>query len=194
MAMILNLDMDSAIGYSWEALAVVWLAGMAFTKRTVRSQSTGTRLFHVALVLLGYSLVCGRWFSVGWLGKRFIPDTHALALIGLTLTVAGCIFAIWARLKLGSNWSGRATVKMGHELVTSGPYALARHPIYTGLIVGVAGSALAYGEWRCILGILVLLVAFMAKMGQEEQLMMQTFPQSYALYRRRVKALIPGVL
>ena len=191
--MILNLDVDSAIGYSWEALAVVWLAGMAFTKRTIRSQPTGTRLFHVALVLLGFSLVCGHWFSVGWLGRRFVPDTRAVTLIGLASTVAGCVFAIWARLKLGSNWSGRATVKMGHELVTTGPYALARHPIYTGLIVGVAGSALAYGEWRCILGVLILFVAFMGKMGQEEQLMMQTFPQSYPEYRQRVKALIPGV-
>ena len=108
---------------------------------------------------LGFSLVCGRWFSVGWLGKRFIPDTHALALIGLSLTVAGCVFAIWARLKLGSNWSGRATVKMGHELVTSGPYALARHPIYTGIIVGVVGSALAYGEWRCVLGVVILILS-----------------------------------
>jgi protein-S-isoprenylcysteine O-methyltransferase Ste14 len=191
--MILNLDLNSAIEYSWEALAVVWLAGMAFTKRTIRSQPAGTRLFHVVLVLLGFSLVCGRWFSVGWLGKRFIPDTHALALTGLSLTVAGCIFAIWARLKLGSNWSGRATVKMGHELVMSGPYALTRHPIYTGIIVGVVGSALAYGEWRCILGVLILLVAFKGKMGQEEKLMMQTFPESYPVYRQRVKALIPGV-
>jgi protein-S-isoprenylcysteine O-methyltransferase Ste14 len=191
--MILNLNLDLAIGYSWETLAVVWLGGMAFTKRTIRSQPTGTRLFHVALVLLGFSLVCGRWFSVGWLGRRFIPETHALGLIGLTLTVAGCIFAIWARLKLGSNWSGRATVKMGHELVTSGPYALARHPIYTGIIVGVVGSALAYGELRCVLGVAMLFVAFLGKMGQEEQLMMQTFPQSYPVYRQRVKALIPGV-
>jgi protein-S-isoprenylcysteine O-methyltransferase Ste14 len=108
--------------------------------------------------------------------------------------MAGCLWAIWARLTLGANWSGRVTVKADHELVTSGPYALSRHPIYTGLMVAVAGTALAGGEWRCVLAVLVILLALMVKMGQEEKLMMQTFPQAYSSYRQRVKALIPGIL
>jgi hypothetical protein len=189
--MILNVH--SAIGYTWGALGLVWLVGLAFTKRTARSQPTSPRVFHLALATLGFTLLGSRWFRVGWLGMRFIPDTHGPALAGFALTVVGCLFAIWARLSLGSNWSGRATVKAGHELVTSGPYALARHPIYTGLLVAVVGTALATGEWRCILAIIVILMALMVKMSQEEKLMMQTFPQAYPGYRRRVKALIPGV-
>jgi protein-S-isoprenylcysteine O-methyltransferase Ste14 len=189
--MILNVN--SAIVYSWDALGVVWLAGLAFTKRTVRSQSLGTRLFYLALGFLGFSLLGGSWCRIGWLGARFVPESHSLALSGLAVTVAGCLFAIWARLTLGSNWSGRATVKAGHELITSGPYALARHPIYTGLMVAVAGTALAKGEWRCVLGGIVILIALMVKMGQEERLMMQTFPVAYPAYRQHVKALIPGV-
>jgi protein-S-isoprenylcysteine O-methyltransferase Ste14 len=191
--MIFNLDVNSAIGYAWATLAAVWLAGLAFTKRTVRSQPTNTRLFYMALVILGFSLLGSRWFRMGWLGMRFVPDTKPITLTGLALTVAGCLFAIWARVTLGGNWSGKPTVKLDHELVTSGPYALARHPIYTGVMVAVAGTAMAYGEWHSILGVIVLLVAFLVKIGQEEQLMMQTFPVAYPAYRQRVKALIPGV-
>ena len=190
---MINLDVNSAIWYSWAALATVWLAGAAFTKRTLRAQPMRARAFYGLLVIFGFGLLNAHWFQVGWLGMRFIPDTRFLVFTGLALSIAGCLFAIWARLTLGSNWSGRPTVKMGHELVTDGPYSLARHPIYTGIFVAVIGNALAYGEWRCLLAVVVLFVAFMVKMGQEERLMMQTFPQAYSAYRERVKALIPGV-
>jgi len=78
--------------------------------------------------------------------------------------------------------------------VTGGPYSLTRHPIYTGLMVAIVGTAVVVGEVRCLIGVFVILLALMIKMSQEEQLMMQTFPEAYPPYRRRVKALIPGVL
>lgn len=188
-----NLDPISLIGYAWEILGALWLAGLAFTKRTVRSQSNISRLFQIALALFGFSLLGGRWFRDGWLGTRFLPAAPGLEVAGLALTIAGCAFAIWARLALGSNWSGRASVKAGHELIVRGPYALARHPIYTGLLLASAGTALAMAEWRCLLGLVLLAVVFTAKIGQEERLMLQTFPEAYPRYRQRVKALIPGL-
>ena len=99
------------IGYAWEVIGVVWLGGLVFTKKTVRSQPLGTRLFHLALSALGFALLSGRWFRQGWLGMRFVPPLRAFTVVGLLLTVAGCGFAIWARLTLGSNWSGRVTVE-----------------------------------------------------------------------------------
>jgi len=190
----MNPLMDSLIRYSWALLAIVWLIGIAFTKRTVRAQAPGPRLFHMVLVLFGFSLIGSEWLSQGWLAYRFIPAIEPVQVAGVALTVAGCLFAIWARLTLGANWSGRATVKAGHELVTRGPYALARHPIYTGLAAAGLGTGLAEGEWRCLVGFLLILLAFLVKMSQEERLMMETFPQAYPAYRQRVKALIPGVL
>lgn len=187
------LNINSAIGLTWGALALVWIAGLLFTKRTVRSQPAGARLFHLALIALGFSLLGAEWFRGGWLGMRFRPESQEVALIGLALTITGCLFAIWARLTLGNNWSARATVKADHELITRGPYSLTRHPIYTGLMIAITGTALARDEWRCILAVVVILLALLVKMGQEEQLMMQTFPEKYPEYRRRVKALIPGV-
>lgn len=188
------VDVNAWIKYSWEAVGLVWLVGAAFTKRTVHVQSFGPRLFYLALAVLGFGLLFSNWFRQGWLGTRVIQDWSSLRYLGLGLTVAGCMFAIWARLKLGGNWSGRATVKEGHQLVTSGPYALARHPIYTGFLTAAVGTALASGEVHDLLALVVIVMMLMLKMSQEERLMVQTFPTAYPAYRRRVKALIPGAL
>ena len=188
-----TINVQSAIGYTWEALGLVWLIGLAFTKRTIRSQPNGARVFHLGLGLLGFFLLGSAFFEFGWLGDRFLPRTYPLQLAGLGVTILGCLFAIWARFTLGSNWSGRAAVKAGHELITRGPYSIARHPIYTGLLVSALGTAIAEGEMRCIVGFVLIQLALMVKMSQEERLMMQAFPQAYPAYRQRVKALIPGV-
>ena len=188
-----TINVQSAIGYTWEALGLVWLIGLAFTKRTIRSQPNGARMFHLGLGLLGFLLLGSAFFEFGWLGDRFLPRTYPLQLAGLGVTILGCLFAIWARFTLGSNWSGRAVVKAGHELITRGPYSIARHPIYTGLLVSALGTAIAEGEMRCIVGFVLIQLALMVKMSQEERLMMQAFPQAYPAYRQRVKALIPGV-
>jgi len=188
-----NFNVQAAVGDMWMALGLVWLVGLAFTKRTVRSQAVGSRLFHMLVIVLAFTLLCGQQLRAGWLGERFLPPSQAADFAGVTITLLGCLFAIWARVKLGGNWSGRATVKAGHELVTTGPYSVARHPIYTGLLIAGAGTAIAYGEARCLLGLVLLFLGFAAKIAQEERLMVETFPEAYRAYRQRVKALIPGV-
>jgi protein-S-isoprenylcysteine O-methyltransferase Ste14 len=189
-----NLDSISLIQYTWEALGIFWLAGMIFTKRTAQAQSIGSRLFHIMFAVPGAAFLGAPWLSIGWLGEHFVPAMPSVRILGLAITVAGCLFAAWARLTLGANWSGRVTLKQSHELITNGPYSLARHPIYTGLIAGAAGTALAIGEWKCIVGLPLIVLAFATKIRQEESMMMQAFPQTYPAYRKRVKALIPGII
>jgi protein-S-isoprenylcysteine O-methyltransferase len=191
---MITLTIGSAIGYTWEAVGVVWLIGLLGRKPTIRTQPNTIRFFHYGLGFLGFSLLGGNWLREGWLALRFVPEIHAVRVAGLALTIAGCLFAIWARLTLGGNWSDRVSLMAGHELITCGPYVLARHPIYTGLLVAVAGTALAIGELRCILGTLVILLALLVKMSHEERLLLQAFPEAYPSYRKRVKALIPGLL
>ena len=182
------------IGYAWEVLGIVWLAGLAFTKRTVRSQPLGQRVFQGCLALLGFTLLGSPYLGGGWLGRNFLPTTSTFETLGVAITIAGCLFAIWARITIGSNWSARATVKAGHELIMKGPYSIARHPIYAGLLTAAIGTGVAIGEWRCLLGFTLIALVFATKIGQEEKLMIQTFPEAYPRYRQRVKALIPGVL
>ena len=97
------------------------------------------------------------------------------------------------RSSLGTHWRGRPTVNAGHELVVRGPYALARHPIYTGILVAALGTGLTDLQWRRVLGVVIIALSLLFKIRQEERLMVETFPDSYPLYQRRVKKLIPGV-
>ena len=180
------------IEYTWTALGIVWLITMPFTKRAKNSQANLTTLFQRASLLGGFFLVCSDYLHQGWLG-RSLPLGHGFQLVGLLIAVLGCAFSIWARLVLGSNWSGFARIREDHVLVIEGPYRFARHPIYTGILFACAGTTFAYNEWRCVFGSVTIALGLMLKMSQEERLLMNAFPEIYAQYRHRVKALIPGV-
>ena len=190
--MTLNISLTLTI--TWAIVVLVWLAGSLHSKRTVQAQSAPSRLAHQLLVLIGYCLLAFNRFDVGWLAVRFVPGAHVWRAAGLVAAMLGAFIAIWARITLGANWSGRVTLKEHHTLIATGPYALVRHPIYSGLLLAIAGTAIVEGKLRCLLGFAFVLCAYGLKMRQEERLMMQTFPGDYPNYRRRVKALIPGFL
>ena len=184
--------LQTLIPCSWGALTLVWLAGAMRTKTTERSTDSAARSLSFAALLFGFFLTISYWFPRE-LTARPLPLSPGMAETGVALTILGCAFAIWARLALGANWSGRPTVKTGHELIVSGPYALARHPIYTGILLAAIGTALADLQWRRLIGVAIIAAAMVMKIRQEERLMMETFPDAYPRYRRSVKALIPGL-
>jgi protein-S-isoprenylcysteine O-methyltransferase Ste14 len=110
------------------------------------------------------------------------------------LCVIGLVFALWARVTLGRNWSGVVTLKEGHELVERGPYRFVRHPIYTGILTMFFATALAQGHLSGFVGTLLMFGSFWIKLRDEEKLMLLQFPERYADYRRRAKRIIPFVL
>ena len=179
---------------AWGALAVVWIAGMPFSKRTARSASYASRLIMFGPLLVGYLLVVLHVIPRDWLVLRLWPDTHAVQVAGLILTILGCGFAIWARITLGKNWSGLPKVRQEHELIVGGPYTLVRHPIYTGILLALAGTGLAADKSVFVLFWVLLTASYVVKMRQEERLMMETFPAAYPEYKLRVKALVPGII
>src|SRR5262245_20206898 len=123
---------------------------------------------------------------------NFAPVGPVLALVGLLVCAAGMAFFVWARQHLGANWSQTVSAKEGHELVTSGPYRYVRHPMYTGGLVAAVGSAVVCGgAWIFLLVILGAL--FLWRVGAEDKLMAQQFPNEYPGYKKRTKALIPFI-
>jgi protein-S-isoprenylcysteine O-methyltransferase Ste14 len=104
------------------------------------------------------------------------------------------LFCAWARAILRTNWSARVTIKENHELVRRGPYQIVRHPIYTGFLIGLLGTAFVYGFTGCFVGVLVIGFAFWVKSQTEEQFMMQQFGEQYLQYKQQVRALIPYIL
>jgi protein-S-isoprenylcysteine O-methyltransferase Ste14 len=177
----------------WMALVIVWLVGALRTKRTVQSQSSASQLLYTAILVVGVYLIFAKQIGIPWLDRQLYPVTVPIALAGLLAVLVGVAFSIWARLMLGGNWSNRVTVKENHTLVRTGPYRIVRHPIYSGILLGMLGSALQRGGIRCFAGVLICGFSFWLKTRAEERFMVQSFGEQYLQYRHRVKALAPFI-
>ncbi|HSY04700.1 MAG TPA: isoprenylcysteine carboxylmethyltransferase family protein [Steroidobacteraceae bacterium] len=175
----------------WLAWALYWVVSATGNKVTRRRESLGSRLAHIVPLTLGGVLLAWHAAPVGVLRDRLWPSSFTAYWIGVALIALGLAFSVWARVHLGSNWSGSVTVKEAHELIRSGPYRYVRHPIYTGLLAAVLGSAIASGTVRALLGLLIIAVALVRKSRIEERFMRETFPDEYARYRAQTPALIP---
>jgi protein-S-isoprenylcysteine O-methyltransferase Ste14 len=178
----------------WLAWAVYWWISSRHVKPTARHESNASKLSHIGPLLLAAILFSVPHIPIAVLGEKFLPPTTWRFAVAAALTAAGLLIAAWARRHLGTNWSGTVTIKEGHELVTTGPYALVRHPIYTGLILAFAGTGLAIGEWRAVLAVVFGVIAFWRKLSLEERWMREQFGETYREYSRRVPALIPFIL
>jgi protein-S-isoprenylcysteine O-methyltransferase Ste14 len=179
--------------WMWIVLVVVWAAGMFMTRQTARRQTSSSRMWQMGLVLLGMWLLFGWASGIAWLDRPAFPVTTAIAMAGVAITLAGVTFAIWARVMLGRNWSGVITVKEGHTLVRSGPYRFVRHPIYTGMLTAVAGTALTHGSVRGVVALPFVAFGFWLKTRTEEGFMVQEFGEDYRRYMHEVRALVPFV-
>jgi protein-S-isoprenylcysteine O-methyltransferase Ste14 len=187
-------DIQHYINAVWILLGIYWAVEALRAKRTVRRQSTLSMALHLVTVCAAGLLVWDPDTAIGFLGHRLTSAAGWVQWVGLTLTVCGCAFTIWARACLGSNWSAIATVKQDHELISRGPYAWVRHPIYSGLLLALVGTAIALGEIRAFIGLGLAFIAFLLKSAAEEQLMREEFSDEYARYSQRVRRLIPFIL
>jgi protein-S-isoprenylcysteine O-methyltransferase Ste14 len=177
----------------WVGWLVLWRA-MAFNvKAAARSESLASRLSHLApLVFAGY-LIAAPHVPLAALNQRFVPPAIWPAALGAALTFAGAAFSIWARFAIADNWSSDVQVKRDHELIVAGPYRWVRHPIYTGLLLMFAGTALAVGEWRGVLAVAIAAAALWRKLRIEEAFMRLNFGEAYVRYAARTPALVPFV-
>src|SRR5439155_4256533 len=182
------------ISACWILFSVIWLSAAFWTKRSVYQESRWQRLRYVIPILVGGFLLAKGHRLSDPLNLRVIPHVTALAWTGVVLCVAGLAFCIWARFTLGRNWSGVVTLKGGHELITNGPYALVRHPIYIGLLTMFVATVIVLGHVAGIIAMPFVFVSLWIKLRHEEKLMLTKFPNEYAAYQRRVKRLIPFIL
>ncbi len=177
----------------WALIVALWVVSSFWAKpvaeKAGRGWSAALTLAIAAIVLLfrfgivPASVNLGLWRS---------PTSVEVTADALTLLGAG--FLVWARLTLGTNWSANVTFKIDHQMVQAGPYRLVRHPIYTGFLLMILGSAVFYGHLLGVAAFFLCLAAFVIKLTREEALMLKHFPDQYAEYRRRVRALVPYIV
>jgi protein-S-isoprenylcysteine O-methyltransferase Ste14 len=175
----------------WLAWAIYWWVSSRGTKPALRRESAASRFSYTWPLLVAAILFAVPDLPVPALRQRFIPRSAWTFALAAAVTGAGLLFTVWARRTLGSNWSGTVTIKQGHELVTTGPYAIVRHPIYSGLLLAFAGSAVAIGQWRAVLALAFAVPSFVHKLRIEERWMREKFGEAYGVYCERVPALVP---
>jgi protein-S-isoprenylcysteine O-methyltransferase Ste14 len=177
----------------WGAWTAYWWLASRKTNQTRNAEPPAARTIHLMLTLCAFGLMLAPGLRNSPLGGRWLPDTDFVFALGAVTVAAGLGFAAWARVHLGQYWSGTITLKAGHRLIRTGPYALARHPIYTGFVSAIAGSAVALGEWRGLMAIALVVVAYLRKIQMEERWLIAEFGEEYARYQREVKALMPFI-
>jgi len=177
--------------FLWLALSAVWLGSLPFVKATIHKQPQSSRMQHMIVFGVGLYLLFGSLSAPGWFNQPLFAITIPIALGGLGLAICGAGFSIWARLTLGENWSGIPSIKKDHTLIMRGPYRAVRHPIYTGILAALFGSALQHGLIRSFLGASVCAFSLWMKISAEEEFMVQRFGDEYHRYSREVRALIP---
>jgi protein-S-isoprenylcysteine O-methyltransferase Ste14 len=178
---------EAVIAVIWVGFWIYWLAAAGGVKA---GRTPWGRLLAVRIVLVGIviALVRSRALRSGTLNH----DVW-LGAAGLAVLLGGLALAVWARVYLGANWGMPMTEKVRPELVTSGPYHRVRHPIYSGLILGMVGTATAV-SWYWLVAVAVLGGYFVYSAVMEERYMTGAFPDTYPDYRRGTKMLVPVLL
>ena len=175
----------------WIVFVAYWAVGALKTRRTVSQESFASRYGILLLEILGFVLLFSDAAGVGILGHRIVHRTYALAIAGVALTWIGIAIALWARWHLGQFWSARVTLKEDHELIRTGPYAYFRHPIYSGLDLAALGGALAIDQWRCVVGVGLIVLGYWIKARKEEALLTAQFGEAFQEHCRHTGFLIP---
>jgi protein-S-isoprenylcysteine O-methyltransferase Ste14 len=189
----LSFFQHNPLAVIWFFFGLFWMLPGIFGKRTIQKQTSRSRFLQLALLVGTYVLMAVPDLGWGLLNQSVVPTGRTASAVGYGLLLGGMSFAGWARIFLGGNWSSNVTLKKDHTLVRTGPYRIVRHPIYTGLLVALLGTAVALGPLRCFLGVILAAVAWKIKSITEELFMVQQFGDQYTRYRMQVKALVPYI-
>jgi protein-S-isoprenylcysteine O-methyltransferase Ste14 len=175
----------------WVAFAVSWIAAAAWQRTTEKRAGVAVEIrYRLVLIVGGILLWVPARRYVGPL--RLWRATWTEAWVSVAVMAIGFLFAWWARVHLGSLWSGTITKKADHRVIESGPYAIVRHPIYTGILLAVLATALVKGTVLALVGAAVITLGLWMKAKLEEGWLRQELgPDAYDAYRRRVPMLVP---
>jgi protein-S-isoprenylcysteine O-methyltransferase Ste14 len=189
-------------GRAWAIWLVVWLLLAFFSKSTKRRETPGQRLQHVIPALFGFLLIFREGTAAPfapqnvtqgkpWLMRAIFPDNPVLMLVCVVVTVLGLLFAVWARLALGSNWSGAVTIKADHQLIRRGPYRFIRHPIYTGMLTALLVTAITQRLVTGLLGFAIVFFVLWRKAKREESFLAQEFGAAFVEHRQHTGMFLP---
>lgn len=176
----------------WDVWLLSWIIAARWSSAAAVKQPARDRILQSSLIIAGVLLIF--FGAIGPLSRPLLPASTLLAWTGVALALAGLAFTWWARVHLGREWSMMVTLKQDHRLVRSGPYAMVRHPIYTGILLALLGSTIVYHvSPQGLLGLALATIGLALKLRQEERFLTERFGEAYRGYKAQVRALVPGV-
>jgi protein-S-isoprenylcysteine O-methyltransferase Ste14 len=178
----------------WAVFIAYWILSAVRDRSPFKRKSCPLSNLSYMAVPIAIWVIAASLAAPWLLTAHFLPDTIIFAILGLLITGAGIGFAIWARIHLGRNWTGQPAIREDHRIIRTGPYAIVRNPIYSGLVLALIGTAIATGSVTSLCIVVLVLVVFIIKIRTEETLLREEFGEEYDRYRREVKALIPFVI
>jgi protein-S-isoprenylcysteine O-methyltransferase Ste14 len=184
---------DRAMLVLWVTWLLSWFLAAAWSGRTRVRQAGAEQLRYGVWIWAGALLLFGSVPVPGPLAGPIYPEPVVAGWAAVIAVAFGLGWTWWARLHLGSLWSGVVALKVDHAVVRSGPYRLTRHPIYSGLLFALLATALARDSWAAIVGWALVLAGFVVKLRQEERLLSSALGAEYSKYRSDVPALVPGL-
>jgi protein-S-isoprenylcysteine O-methyltransferase Ste14 len=190
---VFGWDPGTMIRALWILFAVYWVVSAFRRKKTKQRESIFQRLTYVLPLLFAFLLFSLPEADRGWLGAPLYSQSLAAGWLGVLLTAAGVAIAFWARVHLGTNWSGVVTLKEDHELIRTGPYRTIRHPIYTGILLAVLGSVVALAQFRGVIAFVIIWLSFYIKARREESLLSAEFGPRFAEHRQHTGMFLPRI-
>lgn len=185
------LSSFSPLSLLWLAWIVSWFLASRWTATTVAQQSARSRILQSLPIWIGAFLLFRP--APGMLATPLFRPPSWTGWFAFAMAALGFALTWWARIHLGRFWSAAVTLKANHALIRSGPYALTRHPIYTGILVALLATLLDRDSLGALLGFALILLGLVLKLRQEEQVLTGRFGAAYDTYKRDVSALIPWV-
>jgi protein-S-isoprenylcysteine O-methyltransferase Ste14 len=186
------MDLTRIIRVAWMLVFTIWAGAADSARGPVQSKEGWGARISVWVIGAAWLILLFRRFP-GPLGSQIINPPQSIVIAGVVVTLIGLSFAVWARFYLGKNWDALITLKLDHKLIRTGPYAIVRHPIYSGFMLAGLGTAFAVGQIRSFIAAAMIVAAWVYKSGLEESFLLEHFGSAYAEYRRNVKRLIPFV-
>jgi protein-S-isoprenylcysteine O-methyltransferase Ste14 len=178
------------VGLAWIVFWIYWFISAWMTRSPLKRKQS-QRSWLLFILLFGFLVFYLSVPSPDLLFQRVIPDSLVIGLSGMIITLLGLGFAVWARVHLGKYWSSMPAIREDHKLIRTGPYHFVRHPIYTGVLVGIAGTAIIIGMPLGLIVFFLILVVYLWKIRMEEIFLSEEFGEEYARYKKEVPALIP---
>jgi protein-S-isoprenylcysteine O-methyltransferase Ste14 len=188
---MIKFDPGAVVQSAWFVFGACWLLAALRLNRMKRREPAGDTFVRILLGGTAFWLLYYSAPQYPILNSRFVPYAPWIQALGAALTCLGIAFAIWARYHIGRYWSSSVSLRAGHQLVRTGPYSRIRHPIYSGILLALLGTALVIGRYRALLAFIIMLVGFAWKASREEALLAGEFGPAFEEHKRLTGFFLP---